>query len=306
MSVPALPGSAANAEGLHRSARLMQALGARGGPIWSELTPEEAGAIAAVMETLPPAEADEDADIAEAFLQDAPSSQMPAPMRSGGAAHLAAVPPENLGALLVGEHPQTIALIISKLSPNAAARALRSLTPSVSSDVLRRLLKLQPPHPSAVNAIERWLSDHALANGKQGRVRVARILDRMDESANVEMLSALDAAEPGAGEEVKALMFAFEDVPSLSAAGIQTLLASADRDTLALALKGAEAKLAHTFFANMTSRAGDYLRDEIEAMGAVRRSDVQAAQADIADIARELIAKGDIGPRHEIEDEFVD
>lgn len=307
-SLVTTPASARDNDGIHKSARLMQALGARGGPIWSELTPEEAGALSAAMEQLDPESGPARESIASAFLDDGATDLATTDAGPRGAIwrQIATLETGDLNAIVAGEHPQTIALIVSRIDPAASARLLRSLTPPVALDVLRRLLKLGAPHPAALSAVETRLIDHmSAAPAGDGHERVARIFDRLDGRDEKKLLAALENAEPGAGERVRALMFTFDDLAALSAAGLQTLLASADRANVVVALKGAKPGTAQAFFDNMTSRAGAFLRDEIEAAGPVRRSDIEAARADLVALARTLIQRGEIGAR-DGDDELVE
>jgi flagellar motor switch protein FliG len=102
-------------------------------------------------------------------------------------------------------------------------------------------------------------------------------------------------------------MFTFDDLGTLDAGGMQTLLAAADRATLVIALKGAKDTTSAAFFANVTQRAGDLLREEIAALGPVRRSEVEAARAELVELARQLIGRGDIHARKDTDpDELVE
>ena len=127
-----------------------------------------------------------------------------------------------------------------------------------------------------------------------GVERIARIFDRLDPRAGNLFLAALEKSEPGAGEKVRSLMFTFDDLASLDAAGMQTLLAGANRAVLVLALKAAKPATAAAFFANVTQRAGELLREEIAALGSVRRADVEAARGELVALARQLIERGEI------------
>ena len=146
----------------------------------------------------------------------------------------------------------------------------------------------------------------ALTLPAHGHERVARIFDRLDPRSEQNFLAALENAEPGAGERVRALMFTFDDLATLDAGGLQTLLSAIDRNVLALALKGANPEVEQAFFANLTQRATQVLRDDVAALGPVRRSDVEAARNDIADMARAMIQRGDIVVSEADLDELVE
>jgi flagellar motor switch protein FliG len=302
--VPA--GSVAVADGLARSARLMRALGPEAAGIWAELDPQEARALTQAMDALDDS-MDGESEAASRFV-DAHRRLKPAATTTGSVwSRLAAIDTKTLAALVAGEHPQTIAFILSQLSGEASARLLRALRPRTAIDAMHRLLHIEQVHPAACASLEAQIAarlDGLLGSGsKGGHERVARIFDSLDSQSEKTFLAALDNAEPGAGEKVRALMFTFDDLARLDAAGLQTLLSAGVRATLVTALKGAREQTAAAFFANMTRRAGELLREEIAAHGAVRRSDVEAARQELVALARKLIEKGDIRPGGTIEDE---
>lgn len=284
--------SAPLAPGLARSARLMRALGPDAAPIWAELDPQEAAQLSAAMDRL----ADDpsaDSDALRRF-----SEAQRATSGAGVWEELSALDTGALAALLRHERPQVAALILSRLSGEAAAKLLRVLPPSFSIDVMQRLLHLGEVHPAAMAGLEQHMKGRVAAlareGGRAGIERVARIFDRLDPRAGSLFLAALEKSEPGAGEKIRSLMFTFDDLATLGPAGMQTLLAGTERTVLVTALKGAREEIAAAFFANLTSRAGDLLREEIAALGAVRRSDVDAARNDLVELARQMIARGDI------------
>lgn len=299
MSLPAAPKPYAQETGLVRSARLMRALGASSSAVWNELEPEEAQRLTRAMEALPPEDFGEAEAVAEDFLRAAivvPNKRRK--LSDNVWLKLSALEPAALAGLISNEHPQTIALIFSKLEPVAAARLSKALPAPLTLDAMRRLLHMNAPHQSAVDAAERTLidamADLALTLPAEGHERVARIFDRLDSRSEQQFLAALESAEPGAGERVRALMFTFDDLASLDAGGLQTLLSTVDRDLLTTALKGANPEVEQAFFANMTKRAGQILQYEISSLGPVRRADVESARNEIVDTARSLMQRGDI------------
>lgn len=291
MSALAKP-SHALAPGLARSARLMRALGPEAAPIWAELEPEEAAALSAAMDRL----ADDpsaDSDALRRFTQ-----AQKATSGAGVWAELSALETPVLAALLRHERAQVVALILSRLTGEAAAKLLRVLPPSLSVEAMQRLLHLGEVHPAAMAGLEQHLKGRVAALARDGATagieRIARIFDRLDPRAGTLFLAALEKAEPGSSDKVRSLMFTFDDLATLDAGGMQTLLAAADRAVLVSALKGAKETTAAAFFANVTTRAGDLLREEIAALGAVRRSDVEAARSELVELARQLIGRGEI------------
>jgi len=284
-SVPLAPGIA-------RSARLMRALGPDAAAIWAELDPQEAETLSAAMDQM----ADDPSADSEALRRFTQAQR--ATSGAGVWAEMSALDTSVLAALIRHERPQVVALILSRLSGEAAAKLLRTLPPSLSIEAMQRLLHLGEVHPAAMAGLEQFLKGRVAALAREGAQagveRIARIFDRLDPRAGTLFLAALETAEPGAGDKVRALMFTFDDLATLDAAGMQTLLAAADRAVLITSLKGAKPTTSAAFFANLTQRAGDLLREEISALGAVRRSEVEAARANLVELARQLISRGDI------------
>jgi flagellar motor switch protein FliG len=283
----------------------MRALGPDASAIWAELDPQEADTLAAAIDQIsddPPA----DSEALRRFTQAERLAR-----EADVWAELSALETSVLASLLRHERPQVTALILSRLGSEAAAKLLRSLPPSLSIEAMQRLLHLGEVHPAAMAGLEQFLKVRVAAMAREGAQagaeRIARIFDRLDPRAGSLLLAALETAEPGSGKKVRTLMFTFDDLATLDAAGMQTLLASADRAVLVTSLKGAKPGVSAAFFANLTQRAGDLLREEIAALGAVRRSEVDSAQADLVELARQLINRGEIrAGKVSDEDELVE
>ena len=304
MSALARP-SAPLAPGIARSARLMRALGPDAAAIWAELDPQEAETLSAAMDQI----ADDPSADSEALRRFTQAQR--ATSGAGVWAEMSALDTSVLAALVRHERPQVVALILSRLSGEAAAKLLRTLPPSLSIEAMQRLLHLGEVHPAAMAGLEQFLKGRVAALAREGAQagveRIARIFDRLDPRAGTLFLAALETAEPGAGDKVRALMFTFDDLATLDAAGMQTLLAAADRAVLITSLKGAKPTTSAAFFANLTQRAGDLLREEISALGAVRRSEVEAARSELVELARQLINRGEIrAGKAADEDELVE
>ncbi len=293
----ALPAPLFNQAGVQQSAQLLRALGAHAAPVWAEFEAGEAAVLSQAIRELPVDETAA-ADAAKAIVSAAASRNAPPVARDDVWARMSAMDPARLAGVISSESAQVLAVILSKLEPRAAAPLARRLPASLAMEALRRLLRLTPPKPEALSALEAALDaalDRADGLGEMAGDRgVARIFDQLDSRAETVFLSALESAEPGAGERVRALMFTFEDLAQLNPAGLQTLLAACDRTTLSLALKGAASIVADAFFGNMTARAGDALRDDIAALGPVRRSVVDEARVEIIETARALVRRGEI------------
>lgn len=284
--------------GLHRSAALMRALGARASSVWATLSPEDAQRLTTAMDAMPENSATEHA-AARAYVEEMTSPRATAPAAQtnlwqtlssrDGAAN---------ASLIQNESPQVIAVILSRLSPNSAATTVRALPQALATEALHRLLHLGDVRPAALKAIETTLlgsisTAHASISNS-GHERIARIFDSLDSRAEQSLLASLDDAEPGIRDRIRALMFTFDDLATLGPASIQTILSATDRAVLIVALKGAKDETAKAVFSNMTSRAADLLRSEIEATGPIRRSEIEAARAELITSARTLVKRGDI------------
>ena len=298
------------ATGLAKSARLMRALGPEAAPVWNELSPQEARALSAAMDALDDDLRDE-ADTLASYKQAHERTGAQATPEAPVWAKVSALETRDLLQLAQGQHPQALALMLSRLDGKASARLLKAIEKPVAVDVMQRLLHLGPAHASAIAALEAsvsaWMTSAAPVARTGGHEGVARIFDRMDSRAEQSLLSALESAVPGSGERVRALMFTFDDLAHLDAGGLQTLLSAADRTRLTYALKGAREETRAAFFRNMTQRAGELLREEIDMLGAVRRSEIETARMELVDLARTLIERGDIrAGRPQDEDELVE
>ncbi|MEO1553812.1 MAG: FliG C-terminal domain-containing protein [Pseudomonadota bacterium] len=296
--------------GVMRSALLMRALGANAASVWPLLSREDAGRLSSAMEQLPEdasAERDVLHDYVDTMRADARSA---APSGAGIWQELSNCQPDAIVRLLENESPQVIAVILSQMAPDAAAHAVRALPRTLATEALKRLLNLGPIHPTALNALEGVIRKQitpklAPAAQQGGHAHVAQIFDRLDSQSEESLLSALDGAEPGAGEKIRALMFTFNDLARLDPASLQTILVNVDRAALTIALKGADSAVTKAFFQNITQRAGDLLREDIAATGPVRRSEIESARAEVLAIARTLVKRGDI-LASEQDDELVE
>lgn len=295
--------------GLRRSALLMRALGARAAAVWSQLSPAEAETLSHAMQALPEDAAAEQHAV-HAYVSSMASVPAAATAQPAGFwDRLSAFNGAFIASLIQNESPQVIALTLSRLAPESAADTVRTLPRALATEALKRMLSLGDVHPAALRGLELALNarlervqpEHA----QSGHEHVARIFDRLDSQSEKSLLSSLDTAEPGAGEKIRAFMFTFDDLANLDAASLQTILSRVDRAVLTLALKGAPEPVMTACFANITQRAGDLLRDEIEASGPIRRSEIDAARAEIIEIARTLVKRGDILSR-DAEDELVE
>lgn len=201
---------------------------------------------------------------------------------------------------LVKEHPQTIALILTHLSPDQTATAIQELPTDLRADVALRIATLGKVSPQTLRRIEKVVDDMAgltmnQSIGKIGGTKsLATILNRTKVSLSKEIMDELLDKDPNVAAEIKRLMFLFEDLINLQDKDIQKILREIDRKDLTLALKTSDEELANKIFANMSERATELLKEELQYMGMVKLKEVEAAQARIIDVVKQLEENGDI------------
>ncbi len=198
------------------------------------------------------------------------------------------------------EHPQTIALILSHLSPDQTASALKELPQDLRVDVAYRIASLGKISPHTLKQIERVVDELAGISISQsvrqigGPKSLATILNRTNVGVSKEILSQMEQIDSEVAFEVKRLMFLFEDVIHIPNKDIQRILKEIDRKDLALALKAVDDKLRDKIFSNMSERAADLLKEELQYMGPIKLKEVEAAQARIVDVIKVLEEQGEI------------
>jgi len=192
------------------------------------------------------------------------------------------------------EHPQTIALILANLSPDQTAEALVELPEDLRVEVVYRIATLGKISPSTLKQIERVVDELAGFSINQtmgqlgGAKTVATILNRTNVSLNKEIIAKLEEKDEDVAYEIKRLMFLFDDIIHLQDRDIQRILKEVDRKDLALSLKVADEKVKDKIFGNMSERAADLLKEELQFMGPVKLKEVEAAQARIVDVIKML------------------
>jgi len=205
-------------------------------------------------------------------------------------------------AEMVGqEHPQIIALVLAHLEPDQAAEVIGYLPPRVRSDAVMRIATLDGVQPHALNELDEIMERQFNGNTNKlksanvgGLKAAAAILNAMETSREAELMSAIRGHDAALGGRIEELMFVFEDLAELDDRAMQTLLREVPSARLIVALKGAEPGIREKFFANMSTRAADMLRDDLEVSGPVRLSEVDAAQKEVLGIARRLSDAGQI------------
>lgn len=208
--------------------------------------------------------------------------------------------PQQLLNFIQSEHPQTISLILAHLSPEHAATILGALPIDVQVDVATRIAILDRAAPDVVMEIERVLERRISSIFTQeftaaGGVRsLAEVLNRADRSTEKAIMEKLEESNPTLAEEVKRLMFVFDDLIALDNRTIQQILREVDAKDLALALKGAKEEVKEHLLKNMSSRAKAMIVEDMDVMGPVRLKHAEEAQQKIINVVRQLEEMGEI------------
>ncbi|GHU01682.1 flagellar motor switch protein FliG [Spirochaetia bacterium] len=219
--------------------------------------------------------------------------------------------PAHLLNFIQQEHPQTIALILAYLEPQKASVILQSLPSEVQSDVARRIATMDRTSPEVLREVERVLEkklsslsseDYTTAGGVGSIVEILNLVDRASEKQIVE---ALEDDDPELAEEIKKRMFVFEDIVMLDDKAIQKVMREVDTADLSKALKSVDAEVQDKIFKNMSKRAGQMLKEDMEFMGPVRLKDVEETQQKIVAIIRKLEDAGEIVVARAGEDDMV-
>ncbi len=207
---------------------------------------------------------------------------------------------DNVLTFIQEEHPQTIALIVSHLPHHKSAEILIGLPAEKQLEVIKRIANMDQTNPEVIRTVEQTLESRlsnmlTQSTEKTGGVdTVAEILNLTDRATEKQILEGLEGEDPDLVEQIRRLMFVFEDLIHVDSKGIQSILKEVDNNELALALKTASGDLQTKIFGCMSERAATLIKEEMEYMGPVRVSDVEAAQSRIVDITRRLEESGDI------------
>jgi flagellar motor switch protein FliG len=314
--------------GPERAAVLMLALGQQyGANIWSQLDDDELREISIVMSTLGTIEAESVEGLLLEFVSRMSASgalmgnydaterllqQYLPPERVGGIMDeirgpagrnmwekLSNVQEGVLANYLKNEYPQTIAVVMSKLRPEHAARVLGILPEELALDVVNRMLKMEAVQKEVIERVEQTLRTEFMSNLSQTRRRdahevMAEIFNNFDRQTETRFMTSLEDDNRESAERIKALMFTFDDLVRLDTGSAQTLMRHIDKDKLAVALKGAGEPVREFFMSNMSTRAAKMLVDDMQALGPVRLREVDEAQSQLVNLAKDLAAKGEI------------
>ncbi len=207
--------------------------------------------------------------------------------------------PAQLLEFIKDEHPQTIALICVYMSSESAGAVLSALEPDLQGEVAMRIAILQKTAPEILEQLDELLGRRLLVSGsdstKAGGVQsLATVMGYVDRQTERNILEGLHKRDPAIAEEVKSLLFVFEDIINLDDRAVQRVLKETDSKDLALALKTANEELLEHIYKNMSTRAAATLKEDIEILGAKRMSEVGKAQQKIVDVIRTLEEQGQI------------
>lgn len=211
---------------------------------------------------------------------------------------IAMMQPRMLAGLLEKEHPQTIALVLSTQEAGFAAEILSELPETMRPDIVHRIAKIEKVSPEVLGRIDDAIQrEIGLVGGREqwqigGIDKVVDILDGMKNGLNTHILEKLEETDQELAENIRKKMFTFEDVVALDSRSLQLILREINNESLTMALKTASDEMKDKIFANMSARAADMIKDDLEAMGPVRLSEVELMQQTIVKVAMRLEEEG--------------
>lgn len=213
---------------------------------------------------------------------------------------LESVDAKSLANFLVNEHPQTVSVILAHLEPEKKGEVLKRLPEAFQAEVVLRMANLEHVAPELIAEVDRVLKEELASVGTTeaaalgGVQPVAEMLNVMDKNTEKAIMARIEEKDPILAEEIRKLMFVFEDIIKIDDKGIQTLLKEVPNDKLLLALKTANEEIRNKIFKNISQRAAQMLKDDLSNLGPSRLSDVEGAQVEIVNVARRLEAEGKI------------
>lgn len=217
---------------------------------------------------------------------------------SAGFASLEKANPQQLSKFILGEHPQTIAVILAHLNAGAAAQLVSQLPDDLRADVIVRMASIDEILPEVIGRISSVIEQRLKSLGGPSREQhggvkaVAELFNRMDRSLSQSALEMVEERSQDLAVQIRNLMFVFDDLATVEDVGIREIVNRADKKALTVALKGANEEIRNRFYNNMSKRAVEMLKEEMEIMGAVRLRDVEKAQQEVVAIARKLEEEG--------------
>jgi flagellar motor switch protein FliG len=219
--------------------------------------------------------------------------------------------PRAVAEIIRLEHPQVMAIVLSYLDPDHAAEVMTFVPERLRADIVMRIATLDGIQPNALNELDLILEKQftgktnvqsSVMGGVKSAANILNFMETSDESVVMDKIKESDEA---LGQQIQDLMFVFENLVDVDDRGIQALLREVSTESLILALKGSDQAVKDKVFNNMSKRAAETLRDDLEAKGPVRISEVEAAQKEILAIARRMAEAGDIALGGKGGDEYV-
>jgi len=207
---------------------------------------------------------------------------------------------KTIANFMRNEHPQTCAIILAHLEPSHAGAVLKELPEKFQSEIIFRMAKLERIPPGVIKELDEALaaefrSAGAVEGSKIGGVAsVAEILNQLDHSTEARVMSEIEGSNPDLAEEIRKLMFVFEDLIKVDDRGMQTILKDVSSQDLLMALKTASEPMRTKIFTNMSERAATMMKEDLEALGPLKLSEVEKAQQNILKIAKKLEEEGKI------------
>ena len=219
--------------------------------------------------------------------------------------------PAQLSKFIASEQPQTIALVLAHLNSSQAAALLSSLPAPLRADIVMRMASLEQISPEIISKITTILEQKLRSLGdfnreSYGGIRaVAELINRMETKSAASILEKIENENPALALSIRNLMFVFDDIMLIDDHGMREIIQRIDKKTLTVALKGCSEELRTQFFRNMSSRAVDMLREDMDVLGPVKVRDVEAAQQQIVAVIRKLDEDGTINLKGGGGDEYV-
>jgi flagellar motor switch protein FliG len=219
--------------------------------------------------------------------------------------------PVQLSKFIQSEQPQTIALVLAHLNPSQAAALLSSLPAALRAEAVMRMANLEQISPDVINKITTILEQKLRSLGdfsreSYGGIRaVAELINRMDTKAAASILEKVEGENPSLALSIRNLMFVFDDVMLIDDAGMREILQRVDKKALTIALKGTSEELRNQFFRNMSSRAVEMMKEDMDVLGPVKVKEVETSQQQIVSVIRKLDESGVISLKGGGGDEYI-
>lgn len=210
------------------------------------------------------------------------------------------IDPRSLSNFLINEHPQTIALVVAHLDPAKKSQVMKKLPETLQTEVILRIANMDYVAPELITQLDKVLQKELATIGsaegqKLGGIGpIAEMFNVMDKNTETNLLGKIEEKDPMLAEEIRKLMFTFEDLILVDDRGMQAILKEVPNEKLIVALKGSPNEVREKIFKNMSERAATLMKEDLEAMGPVRMSEVEGAQQEIVNIAKKLDDEGKI------------